>query len=123
MTLYRGGVATKIKQDHVGMICSGVLRTEEEHAEYMRRGFAALGAPGSANPNWDGREGPMHNKSTRREMGYDPSDNHQMAGRHKTTPMKVKTLKKMLKSKGLKVSGKKSTLRARARKARLIGTS
>jgi hypothetical protein len=34
--------------------------------------------------------------------------------------VKAKTLKKLLKSKGLKVSGKKATLRARARKAHLI---
>ena len=47
--------------------------------------------------------------------------------RHKTlrpvpkgTHVKAKTLRRLLKSKGLKVSGKKSTLRARARKAHLI---
>jgi hypothetical protein len=34
--------------------------------------------------------------------------------------LKAKTLKRILKKAGLKVSGKKSTLRARARKARLI---
>jgi hypothetical protein len=34
--------------------------------------------------------------------------------------VKAKTLKKLLKSRGLKVSGKKATLRARARKAHLI---
>ena len=34
--------------------------------------------------------------------------------------VKAKTLKRLLRSKGLKVSGKKSTLRARARKAHLI---
>lgn len=34
--------------------------------------------------------------------------------------VKAKTLKRMLKKAGLKVSGKKSTLRARARKAHLI---
>ena len=34
--------------------------------------------------------------------------------------VKAKTLKRMLKSKGLKTTGKKSTLRARARKAHLI---
>jgi len=34
--------------------------------------------------------------------------------------VKAKTLKKLLKKAGLKTSGKKSTLRARARKARLI---
>jgi len=34
--------------------------------------------------------------------------------------LKVKTIKRILKKAGLKVSGKKSTLRARARKARLI---
>ena len=34
--------------------------------------------------------------------------------------VKAKTLRRLLKSKGLKVSGKKSTLRARARKAHLI---
>jgi hypothetical protein len=37
--------------------------------------------------------------------------------------VKAKTLKRMLKSKGLKTTGKKSTLRARARKAHLIGGS
>ena len=34
--------------------------------------------------------------------------------------VKAKTLKRMLKSKGLKTTGKKSTLRSRARKAHLI---
>lgn len=34
--------------------------------------------------------------------------------------LKAKSLKRILKKAGLKVSGKKSTLRARARKARLI---
>lgn len=38
----------------------------------------------------------------------------------KGTRVKAKTLKRMLKHAGLKVSGKKSTLRARARKAHLI---
>jgi hypothetical protein len=38
----------------------------------------------------------------------------------KGTPVKAKTLKRMLKKAGLKCSGKKSTLRARARKAHLI---
>jgi len=38
----------------------------------------------------------------------------------KGTPVKAKTLKRMLKKAGLKVSGKKSTLRSRARKAHLI---
>jgi len=35
--------------------------------------------------------------------------------------MKVKTLKKLLKKAGLKVSGKKATLTRRAKKARLLG--
>ena len=38
----------------------------------------------------------------------------------KGTRFKAKTLKKLLKKAGLKSTGKKSTLRARARKARLI---
>ena len=38
----------------------------------------------------------------------------------KGTRVKATTLKRMLKKAGLKVSGKKSTLRARARKAHLI---
>jgi len=38
----------------------------------------------------------------------------------KGVPVKAKTLKRMLKKAGLKVSGKKSTLRSRARKAHLI---
>lgn len=38
----------------------------------------------------------------------------------KGTHVKAKTLKRMLKKAGLKVSGKKSTLRSRARKAHLI---
>lgn len=38
----------------------------------------------------------------------------------KGTRFKAKTLKRLLKSAGLKSSGKKSTLRARARKAHLI---
>lgn len=37
--------------------------------------------------------------------------------------VKAKTLRRLLKSKGLKSSGKKATLRARARKAHLIGGS
>jgi hypothetical protein len=49
-------------------------------------------------------------------------------GRHtlrvpKGVHVKAKTLKRMLKSKGLKTTGKKSTLRSRARKAHLIGGS
>ena len=43
----------------------------------------------------------------------------QEGGRRKGVP--VKTLKRMLKKAGLKVSGKKATLRARAKKARLMG--
>jgi hypothetical protein len=38
----------------------------------------------------------------------------------KGTHVKAKTLRRLLKSKGLKTSGKKSTLRARAREAHLI---
>ena len=38
----------------------------------------------------------------------------------KGTHVKAKTLRRLLKAKGLKVSGKKATLRARARKAHLI---
>jgi hypothetical protein len=38
----------------------------------------------------------------------------------KGTHVKAKTLKRMLKKAGLKCSGKKSTLRSRARKAHLI---
>jgi hypothetical protein len=37
--------------------------------------------------------------------------------------VKAKTLRRMLKTKGLKTTGKKSTLRSRARKAHLIGGS
>jgi len=52
---------------------------------------------------------------------------HSRRHRHKTMRVpkglhvKAKTLKRMLKAKGLKTSGKKSTLRARAREAHLIG--
>jgi len=41
-------------------------------------------------------------------------------GKRQMTGLKVKTLKRMLKKAGLKVSGKKSTLRARAKKAHLV---
>ena len=43
-----------------------------------------------------------------------------LRGIPKGTHVKAKTLKRLLKSKGLKTSGKKSTLRARAREAHLI---
>jgi hypothetical protein len=54
------------------------------------------------------------------------SRRHHRRHRHKTmrvvkgVHVKAKTLKRLLKSKGLKTSGKKATLRARARKAHLI---
>ena len=62
----------------------------------------------------------------------DPNANNGLGGRRrrhsrrrtmripKGVPVKAKTLKRMLKKAGLKCSGKKSTLRARARKAHLI---
>lgn len=59
----------------------------------------------------------------------DSSDEEEkpMGGRRRRTlripkgvHVKAKTLKRMLKSKGLKTTGKKSTLRSRARKAHLI---
>jgi hypothetical protein len=43
-----------------------------------------------------------------------------LRGVPKGTHVKAKTLRRLLKSKGLKTSGKKSTLRARAREAHLI---
>jgi hypothetical protein len=43
------------------------------------------------------------------------------AGSGRRSGVKAKTLKKMLKKAGLKVSGKKATLRARAKRARLLG--
>ncbi len=45
----------------------------------------------------------------------------QEAGGTKHTGVPVKTLKKLLKKAGLKVSGKKATLTRRAKKARLLG--
>jgi hypothetical protein len=68
------------------------------------------------------------------ESESESDEEKQMAGRrrrHRKTlravpkgvHVKAKTLKRMLKSKGLKTTGKKSTLRARARKAHLIGGS
>ena len=44
-----------------------------------------------------------------------------MDGGRRRSGMSVKALKRTLKKAGLKVSGKKSTLRARAKKARLMG--
>jgi len=41
-------------------------------------------------------------------------------GKRQMTGLKAKTLRRMLKKAGLKVSGKKATLRARAKKARLV---
>lgn len=43
------------------------------------------------------------------------------AGGRRRKGVTMKTLKKVLKKNGLKVSGKKATLRARAKKARLMG--
>ncbi len=48
-----------------------------------------------------------------------PAPVGQEGGRRKGVP--VKTLKRMLKKAGLKVSGKKSTLTRRAKKAKLMG--
>jgi len=42
------------------------------------------------------------------------------AGSGRRSGVKAKTLKKMLKKAGLKTSGKKATLRARAKRARLL---
>ena len=44
-----------------------------------------------------------------------------LTGGRRRTGASVKTLKKVLKKAGLKVSGKKSTLTRRAKKARLMG--
>jgi hypothetical protein len=41
-------------------------------------------------------------------------------GKRQMTGLKAKTLRRMLKKAGLKVSGKKATLRARAKKAHLV---
>ena len=69
--------------------------------------------------------------------GDSDSDEEPVGGRHRRTRrhhrhrktmrlpkgvhVKAKTLKRILKQKGLPASGKKATLRARARKAHLIG--
>ena len=45
---------------------------------------------------------------------------HFFCGKSKMHGLKTKTLKRMLKKAGLKVSGKKSTLRARAKKAHIL---
>jgi len=71
------------------------------------------------------KEESVSSSEDEKEMG---GRRHRRHRRHtlrvpKGVHVKAKTLKRMLKSKGLKTTGKKSTLRSRARKAHLIGGS
>ena len=96
------------------------------------QGFAGVGAQGVVNADEDanrlagrkrareednvGANGGRRRHSRRRHHRHRKTLRAVPKGVH----VKAKTLKKLLKSKGLKVSGKKATLRARARKAHLI---
>jgi hypothetical protein len=81
------------------------------------QGFAGVGAPGVADEDED-----MNGGRRRRHSRRHRHHRHRKTLRAvpKGVHVKAKTLKKLLKSRGLKVSGKKATLRARARKAHLI---
>ncbi len=105
---------------------------------YRRRGGLTLGEQEGEQTETSTQEQsptvePMENEAesssdeeeAKKEMG---GRRHRSHRRHtlrvpKGVHVKAKTLKRMLKSKGLKTTGKKSTLRARARKAHLIGGS
>jgi hypothetical protein len=51
---------------------------------------------------------------------FGSNEQYDAVGGRRSRGVKAKTLKKLLKKAGLKVSGKKSTLRARAKKAHLV---
>jgi hypothetical protein len=102
---------------------------------YRRRGGLTLGEQAEKQNQTSTQEQsptvePMENEAESSSDEEEPKK--EMGGRRhrrqtlrvpKGVHVKAKTLKRMLKSKGLKTTGKKSTLRARARKAHLIGGS
>jgi hypothetical protein len=124
----RGGANETIKETDVGMTCTGDIVPSQA--------FAAVGAPGVVNVDEEEKERDLKKAKVDGDV---PAGDEDMDGgrrrrhsrrhhRHRRTlravpkgvHVKAKTLKKLLKSRGLKVSGKKATLRARARKAHLI---
>ena len=97
------------------------------------QGFAGVGAQGVVNADEDanrlaGRKRAREEDNVGANGGRRRHSRRHRHHRHRKTlravpkgvHVKAKTLKKLLKSKGLKMSGKKATLRARARKAHLI---
>ena len=112
----RGGAGAEIMANDVGKTCTGEI---EERAAPN----AAAAEPPAENEGDD-----MNVESDEEKKGGRRHSRRRRHHRHRKTlravpkgvHVKAKTLKKLLKSKGLKVSGKKATLRARARKAHLI---
>jgi hypothetical protein len=96
------------------------VNAEEEEAKADGvAGPARKKAKGEAEVADEDMNGGRHRRHSRRRHRH---HRHRKTLRAvpKGVHVKAKTLKKLLKSKGLKVSGKKATLRARARKAHLI---
>ena len=118
MTRYRrrGGAGAEIMANDVGKTCTGEI--EERAAPNAEVNAAPVGADEDdkmiVESDEEKKGGRRH--SRRRHHRHRKTLRAVPKGVH----VKAKTLKKLLKSKGLKVSGKKATLRARARKAHLI---
>jgi hypothetical protein len=118
----RGGVKAKTLRrmlKKAGLKVSGkksTLRARAKKAHLMRGGDASASAPPSTAAAYPFAAGMVGGN-----YQADASSAHTaglVGGRRRG--IKAKTLKKLLKRAGLKVSGKKSTLRARAKKAHLV---
>lgn len=77
------------------------------------------GALGTSGPLWGGVSTATPYSSSTGGAIHDPYSS-QSGGRRHRRGMSTKTMKRMLKKNGLKVSGKKSTLTKRMKKARLM---
>lgn len=100
----------------------GGKRTRKNKSRRMRGGAVLpgfSGTVGTAGAEWTGTglAGPY---SSATGQPIDDPYSGQTGGRRHRKGMSAKTMKRMLKKNGLKVSGKKSTLTKRMKKARLM---
>lgn len=78
------------------------------------------GALGTAGPLWGGVSTATPYSSSTGGAIPDPYSTKQSGGRRHRKGMSAKTMRRMLKKNGLKVSGRKSTLTKRMKKAKLM---
>ena len=99
---------------------------EEGEGAVMPKPVADVNKPAEVEVNLSEPAEPGSAQERLSQGGRRRSRRHRRHGRKTLRPVpkgvhvKAKTLKRLLKAKGLKTSGKKSTLRARAREAHLI---